>query len=118
MTTVQRRCKTTGIGIDSQRRDSVFISEKTVKAKPEEVKAKIGPRRTNKRRRSYHDETYRTAHHARNDDSNTRNNTRRSIERAICQTPLFDPLEVLRLTPEQRQVMEYWKGTPWEIKGL
>ena len=117
-TPILRRCKSTGIGIANQRKGSVFIGEKTAMEKPEEVKAKIGPRRINSRKLSCHDETYYTTHHARNDDSNTRNNTRRSIERAICQTPLFDPLEVLRLTPEQRQVMEYWKGTLWEVKGL
>ena len=74
--------------------------------------------RRNKRKRTHHQEEYYTKHNKRNRRSNPANNLRRRVERAICQTSIFDPLEVIRLNPQQQQQMNYWKGTPWEIKGL
>ncbi len=74
--------------------------------------------RVNKRRRTQHTEQYYIDHNERNSRSNPPHNFIKSLERAVRQTTLFDPLEVIRLKPEQRQLLNYFKGTPREIKGL
>jgi hypothetical protein len=115
---IVRRCKTTGIDITNQRRDSVFIGEKKVEERPDEVKMKIGPRRRNRRKRTHHLETYYTAHHARNDDSNPRNNLNRRLRRILSQPCLFDPWEVIRLNPAQKAILDSRNSTPEHGAGV
>lgn len=74
--------------------------------------------RRHKRKRTHHPEEYYLKHNERNRRSNPPNNLRRSLQRAFDETTLFDPLEVIRLKPEQAQLLTYFKGTPREIKGL
>lgn len=74
--------------------------------------------RRHKRKRTHHPEEYYLKHNERNRRSNPPNNLRRSVQRAFDETTLFDPLEVIRLKPEQVQLLTYFKGTPREIKGL
>jgi hypothetical protein len=68
---------------------------------------------------SKEDEYSRAAHNVRNKESNERNNLRRRIERNQTtggQLPLFPEVGVLQLTDAQRAALDYWKGTPYEIK--
>ena len=62
----------------------------------------------------------RAAHNLRNDDSNDRNNLARRVRRIVATSagqplPLFLPTEVIRLTPDQRAVLDYWQGTRYDL---
>ncbi|GAB2567700.1 hypothetical protein [Spirosoma areae] len=65
---------------------------------------------------SKEDEFSRAAHNARNADSNRRNYLRKRIDRANQQPTLFDVSKTLRLTADQRALLDYWQGTPYEVK--
>lgn len=63
----------------------------------------------------------RAAHNRRNDDSNPRNNLARRVRRIVevkngQPLPLFAPVEVVRLQPDQQAALDYWKGTRHEIR--
>jgi hypothetical protein len=115
---VGRVCKVTGVSIVHQREGSVFVSEKTLKTQAAAVDAIRSYYGRKKRKRDYHTEEYYIAHSVRNQDSNRRNNLRRRINRLFNQPMLFDPWEGLRITPEHRELVDYWRGTRWEISGL
>lgn len=85
-----RRCKITGQDISDQRSDSKFLSAK-----------KIG---------------YQEAHKLRNIDSNRRHNLKRKLEKYENMPTLFEVNEYLRLEPEQKEILNYWKGTKYEVK--
>ena len=85
----KRVCKITGHDISDQKKGSKFLSAN-----------KIG---------------YYPAHTLRNQDSNPRNNLRRKIFKMKNQGLLFPLFEILKLTPEQKKDLEYWKGTKYEI---
>ena len=61
----------------------------------------------------------RAAHNVRNQASNPRNNLRRQLiryqEKTAHQLPLFPEQARLTLTDEQRALLDYWKGTPFEL---
>ncbi|ADB41827.1 hypothetical protein [Spirosoma linguale] len=62
----------------------------------------------------------RAAHNLRNDESNDRNNLARRLQKLIAieegkPLPLFAPKEVIRLTPGQRDALDYWNGTGREV---
>ena len=61
----------------------------------------------------------RAAHNVRNQASNPRNNLRRQLiryqEKTARQLPLFPEQARLTLTDEQRALLDYWKGTPYEL---
>ncbi len=87
----------TGEDISDQRKGSKFISAK-----------KIG---------------YREAHRLRNMDSNPRHNLRRRIKKLKKEDSLFELNDCLRLTQDQKNMLEFWEGTNNEIiesfnKGL
>ncbi|QJD77816.1 hypothetical protein [Spirosoma rhododendri] len=78
---------------------------------------------------SKEDEYSRAAHNVRNKESNERNNLRRRIERNNFrqhleqhsqttggQLPLFPEFGAFQLTDAQRAALDYWKGTPYEVK--
>ena len=60
------------------------------------------------------------AHNARNRESNPRNNLRRQLiryqQKSAHQLPLFPELAGPTLTDEQRALLDYWKGTPYEVR--
>ena len=56
------------------------------------------------------------AHNIRNRYTNPPNNTRRSVERRITDTPLFPASEVIKLTNTHRANLDYWLGTRWEVR--
>ena len=59
----------------------------------------------------------RVAHNIRNRDSNPRNNLRRKINRLIEERKnSFFPDLPIRLTDAERALLDYWKGTPYEIR--
>jgi len=87
----------TGKDISDQRKGSKFISAK-----------KIG---------------YSEAHRLRNMDSNPRNNLRRKIEKLKRENSFFELKDCLKLTQDQKKMLEFWNGTNNEIiesfnKGL
>ena len=87
----------TGEDISEQRKGSKFLSAK-----------KVG---------------YREAHRLRNKDSNPRNNLRRRVEKLKRENSLFELNDCLRLTQDQKNMLEFWEGTNNEIiesfnKGL
>jgi len=65
---------------------------------------------------SKEDEYSRQAHNVRNAHSNPRNNLRKDIEKIYRQPTLFDVSKTVRLTPNQRAVLDYWRGTPYELR--
>ncbi|MFP4095791.1 MAG: hypothetical protein ACLFUB_15000 [Cyclobacteriaceae bacterium] len=85
-----KKCIITGQDISDQRPGSRFISA-----------SKIG---------------YYPAHNVRNADSNPRNNLRRRINRYADQPTLFQVNQYLRLTDEQKKMLTFWKGTPYEVR--
>ena len=66
---------------------------------------------------SKEDEYSRAAHNVRNADSNPRNNLRRRINRIYQnQNPtLFDLSQTVKLTDEQRTLLDHWQGTRYEL---
>lgn len=63
----------------------------------------------------------RAAHNLRNDESNERNNLAKRVRRIVEVSegeplPVFAPVEVIKLTPDQRAALDYWQGTRHEIK--
>jgi hypothetical protein len=84
-----KKCIVTGEYIGDQKADSRFISAK-----------KIG---------------YDNAHNVRNTDSNPRNNLRRSIERIANDTSLFPIDSILTISEDQKKILEYWKGTQYDV---
>lgn len=88
-----RRCLISGKNISDQRKGSKFTSVK-----------KIG---------------YYPAHNLRNKDSNPRNNLRKRLTKITNAGPtLFDLNEVIKLNPDQKKSLDYWKGSKFEITEL
>ncbi len=85
---LQKRCRITGLDISDQQEGSKFLSEK-----------KIG--KTNAKR-------------LRNRDSNPRNKLRYRVNKYSDQNTLFDMNEYLQLTEDQKELMNYWKGTQYD----
>lgn len=108
-----RVCKITKINIQQQKEGSVFVSEKTVKGLSVDELRGADNHRRNKRKHDLSEEYY-LAHNIRNVDSNGRNNLRRKIERILQEPGLFDSAEVVKLTVEQKRLLDHWKGTRWE----
>lgn len=106
-----RQCKTTGIDITDQKSDSLFIGERTAKERADEVKKKLGSRRRNKRKRTYHPEDYYNAHNARNDDSNPRNNLKRRVDRILSQPSCIDPWQFIKFTSQQQSLYNHGRNS-------
>lgn len=85
-------CTTTGADISDQKKGSKFISAK-----------KVG---------------YLEAHRIRNADSYPRRNLRVRINKYDNHLTLFDmkAKEIIRLTDTQKKSLDFWKGTPYEVK--
>ncbi|WP_132117586.1 hypothetical protein [Arundinibacter roseus] len=101
-----KECPITGIDISDQKGSSRYLSERTLKSDPELLKSlpvTIGQQR---RRKHHHPEEYYVAHNIRNAASNPRNSIKRRIERAVKNTPLFQADEVIRLTDEQKKILQ------------
>jgi len=79
----------TGEDISDQRKGSKFISAK-----------KVG---------------YREAHRLRNKDSNPRNNLRRRIEKLERENSLFELNDCLKLTQDQKKMLNFWEGHEFYI---
>ena len=79
----------------------------------------LNQRFTSYRNGSQEDEYSRAAHNVRNQDSNPRNNLRRQLiryqKRTEDQLLLFPEQARLTLTDKQRALLDYWKGTPFEL---
>jgi hypothetical protein len=106
--------------IRKQRKDSKFLSAKTIKERSGLAEELSNDRRRNERRCS-HDESYYVAHNLRNDESNPRNNLRLRIEKSLCRYSggLFGMSEIrktLVLSNQERQLLDFWKGTEYEIR--
>jgi hypothetical protein len=60
------------------------------------------------------------AHNVRNWESNPRNMLRRQLiryqQKSAHQLPLFPEQARLTLTNEQRAILDFWKGTPYEVR--
>ena len=65
---------------------------------------------------SKEDEFSRAAHNARNTYHSPRNNLKRSINKIHRQPTLFDVSDTLRLTADQRAALDFWQGTPYEVR--
>ena len=87
-------CLITGCDISNQKKGSKFVSAKEIGYKP--------------------------AHDIRNTHSNPRNNLRCRLIKELAAPSLFDPLETISLTKEQKELLKFWTGTPYieEIKSL
>lgn len=114
-TDTSKLCPITGADISHQPANTTFLTESTLRKTPDLLNEISEHHRQRPRKRNHPPEYY-AAHNVRNAASNGRNNTRRRVEKAIRNSPLFDPAEVVRLTDQQKQQVEYWKGTEHEIK--
>lgn len=107
-------CLTTGLNITHQKKPHRFVSAQTVATQPTLLDYLLTKHRRNKRIHN-HPEPYYAAHNVRNTQSNPPNNLRRRIERILSTPGLFDVKETLRLTPAQKQLLDYWKGSPYDL---
>ena len=107
-------CLTTGENITHQKDPHRFVSTVTVKARPI-LYADLLQKHKRNRRKHNHPEPYYSAHNARNDYTNPANNLRRRLKR-LAETPGLFPLsEMLSLTPEQIELLERWRGSPYDV---
>jgi hypothetical protein len=99
-----KRCQVTGLQLIGQKRNSKFISEKTLKQFPD-LLTNAGFCFDKHKRKHNLPESYYLAHNLRNAQSNPRNNLKRRLKKSIAQTLLFEPAEVIRLNEEQKRVL-------------
>ena len=110
-------CPVTGIALKQPRRGQRFVSA-TMLHSDDDLMLTLQSRFKQYRKGSKEDQFSRAAHNLRNDNSNPRNNLRRSINKIHCQPTLFDVSDTLRLTADQRAALDHWRGTPYEVTGL
>ncbi len=85
----KKKCKITGADISDQRPNSKFISAQK--------------------------EGYQEAQKIRNKDSNPRNRLRYKINRIKESPNLFKDNYFIVLNKEQKRLLEYWKGTEYDV---
>ncbi len=61
---------------------------------------------------------YFIAHNIRNSETNKRNNLRRRIMRIISVPTLFELQDIVKLKSEQRESIEFWNGTKYELRQI
>lgn len=112
----KRTCKVTGTDISQQQNNALFLTETTLR-KDSDLLTTLRPQhQQKKRKRQNHDEAYYIAHNIRNKHHNAANNLRNKIRKIQTANALFDQSGTIRLTEEEKQLLERWKGTPYEIK--
>lgn len=112
----KRTCKVTGADISNQKNNALFLTETTLRKDPDLLTELCPQHQRKKRKRQNHDEAYYIAHNIRNEYHNTANNLRNKILKIQTANSLFDQSDTIRLTEEEKQLLERWKGTPYEIK--
>ncbi|WP_138993394.1 hypothetical protein [Larkinella sp. C7] len=108
-------CPVTGVMIDQPRPGQRFVSS-VVLRNDDDLLLTLNRQQRKYAKGSKEDQYSRAAHNVRNRESNERNNLARRLRRVLDTPGLFPPDEGIRLTDEQRAVLEYWAGTPYEVK--
>lgn len=108
-------CPVTGVTIDRPRPQQRFVSASMLRTQDDLLQT-LERQHRQYAKGSKEDSYGRAAHNVRNKESNQRNNLRRDIDRIYNTPTLFDVTDTLRLTPEQRALLDYWKGTPYEVR--
>jgi hypothetical protein len=110
-------CPVTGVTVSVSRGGGRrrFVSATMLRAN-DDLMLTLGSQHRQYNKGSKEDPFSRVAHNVRNKESNQRNNLRRIINK-VYQTPtLFDLANTVRLTAQQRAALDYWKGTPYEVR--
>lgn len=111
-------CPVTGAVINQPRPGQRFVSAAMLRT-DDDLMIHLSHQHRQYAKGSKEDVYTQAAHNVRNKESNERNNLRRRIERfnqtTYGQLPLFPEFGGLQLTDVQRSVLDYWKGTSYEI---
>ncbi|MCX6213251.1 hypothetical protein [Spirosoma sp.] len=108
-------CPVTGVTIDQPQPQQRFVSAAMLRNN-DDLLLTLERQHRQYTKGSKEDQYSRAAHNVRNRESNQRNNLRRDVNRIYNTPTLFDVTDTLRLTPEQRAALDYWKGTPYEVQ--
>ncbi|GAB2562439.1 hypothetical protein [Spirosoma areae] len=112
-------CPVTGVLIERPRPGQRFVSAAMLR-QDDDLLLQLQSQSRAYAKGSKEDEYSRAAHNARNRDSNRRNNLRRQLirhnKKKGGQQSLFPELAVFFLTNEQRAALDYWQGTPYEVR--
>lgn len=108
-------CPVTGVTIDRPRPQQRFVSASMLRTQDDLLQT-LERQHRQYAKGSREDPYGRAAHNVRNRESNQRNNLRRDINKIYNTPTLFDVTNTLRLTPEQQAALDYWKGTPYEVR--
>ncbi|GAA4420281.1 hypothetical protein GCM10023187_55450 [Nibrella viscosa] len=110
-----RCCVVTGYALSENQRTGTKLGIVTLREKSDVLQELVSRHSKGRRKRKQHDEAYYQAHNVRNALSNPRNHLRRRVLRAIEQSPLFNPCDVIRLRPEEQEMLRYYEGTPYDL---
>ncbi|MFD2569967.1 hypothetical protein ACFSUS_04935 [Spirosoma soli] len=113
-------CPVTGVTIDRPQPGQRFVSAAMLRNN-DDLMLTLDHQHRQYAKGSKEDEYSRAAHNVRNQDSNRRNNLRRRLSRSLYEREgqqqfLFPLSEMIHLTDEERAILDYWKGTPYEVK--
>ncbi len=112
-------CPVTGVTIDQPQPQQRFVSAAMLRNN-DDLLLTLDRQHRQYAKGSKEDEYSRAAHNVRNKDSNERNNLRRRIDQFNFkkggQQSLFPELDVFPLTDSQRAALDYWNGTPYEVR--
>ncbi|WP_245565226.1 hypothetical protein [Spirosoma spitsbergense] len=112
-------CPVTGVLIEKPRPGQRFVSA-TMLRNDDDLMLMLDSQHRQYAKGSKEDPYSQAAHNARNKITNPPNTLRRRVLRAINgagggQLPLFPPAQMLILSDSERQTLNYWKGTPYEL---
>jgi hypothetical protein len=112
-------CPVTGAVIDQPRPGQRFVSAAMLRT-DDDLMLTLDRQHRQYAKGSKEDLYSRAAHNVRNKESNERNNLRRRIERFNQTTGgqlfLFPEFRGFQLTETQQAALDYWKGTPYEVR--
>ncbi|MGV3561322.1 hypothetical protein [Larkinella arboricola] len=108
-------CPVTGVTIEQPRPGQRFVSS-VVLRNNDDLLLTLNRQQRQYAKGSKEDQYNRAAHNVRNRESNERNNLARRLRRVLDTPGLFPPAEGIRLTDEQRAALDYWRGTPYEVR--
>ena len=111
-------CPVTGVLIEQPQPGQRYVSATTLR-NDDDLLLTLDSQHRQYAKGSKEDLYSRAAHNVRNQASNPRNNLRRQLiryqQRRVGQCSLFPDQDRVKLTDEQRALLDYWKGTPFEL---
>ncbi|GAB3897580.1 hypothetical protein [Spirosoma agri] len=108
-------CPVTGVTINQPQPQQRFVSAAMLRNN-DDLMLTLERQHRQYAKGSKEDPYSRAAHNVRNKDSNRRNNLRRDINKIYRNPTLFDVTDMLRLNTDQWVMLNYWHGTPYEVR--